>query len=72
MVKTNLIPWQHEAIVLTILTQRELTREEQLKVCQAYSKGRPPSGPYKALTELVEELKSEGLYELANLIIFPS
>jgi len=72
MVKTNLIPWQHEAIILTILTERELTREEELKVCQAYTKGTPPCGPYKSLTELVEELKNEGLSHLASLIVFPS
>ena len=32
MVKTNLIPWQHEAIIVTILTERKLTQEEEKKI----------------------------------------
>ena len=72
MVKTNLIPWQHEAIIVTILTERELTQEEENTVCRAYTKDTPPYGPYKSLTQLVEELRKDGYDYLASLIVFPS
>ena len=71
MIKTNLIPWQHEAIIVTIPTSRELTQKEKIKIANVYSKGRSPFSPRKTLTELVKELENEGLSDLANLIVFP-
>ena len=72
MVKTDLIPYQHEAIIVTILTKRELTREEERKVNEAFVKDCPPCGPYKSLDELVEELRNRGLSDIADLIVFPN
>lgn len=73
MVKTHLIPWQHEAIILTILTKRELTEQEKAIVCEAFIKDTPPYGrPYKSLPQLVEKLRQEGENYLASLIVFPS
>ena len=71
MVQTNLIPWEREAIIVTITTKRELTPQEERTVCQAYAKLTPPWRPYKSLSNLVEELENEGFYYLASLIVFP-
>ncbi len=74
MEKTHLIPWQHEPIILTILTKRELTEHEKAIVCKAFIKDTPPYGlrPYRSLSQLVEELRQEGEDYLASLIVFPS
>lgn len=71
MVKTNITPWQHEAVFVTLLTTRELSQKERLEMCKVYSKGSSPNGPYKSLTEFVSELENSDFPELANLIIFP-
>ena len=71
MVETFLVPWQHEAIVVKILTIRELTDTERHEVESVYRKGRGPFGPYRTLSETVEELRKTNPL-LATKIIIPS
>jgi len=70
MVETFLIPWQHEAIVVKILTTRELTDSERHEIEWAYSEGCGPFGPYRTLSETVKKLKKTNPL-LASYIIIP-
>ena len=69
MVETFLIPWQHEAIVVKILTTRELSDSEMHEIELAYSKGRSPLGPYRTLSETIEKLKETNPLLAMDIII---
>lgn len=69
MVETFLIPWQHEAIVVKILTTRELTDSEKHEIERAYSKVRSPLGPYRTLSETIEKLKETNPLLAMDIII---
>ena len=68
-VKTFLVPFPQYAVIISILTARELTKKEEKIVCEAYQKHATPFAPIKNLQLLVDELKSQGYYSLANEII---
>lgn len=67
-VKTTLIPWQHEAIIVEFSTKRTLTDEEKRIINGVISQRRP--GVLPKLTELVDDVE-EVDSELAKLIVVP-
>lgn len=69
MVKTDLLPWApHHAVIVTIGTTTELTRDEEKIIERAYSCS--PYGPYPELKEIVEEVRKTNPV-LASKIIIP-
>ena len=70
MVKTYLIPFMPmEAVIIVMDTTRDLTKEESRKLCDAYRNVGTPYEKLKSLDLLVDELKRQGEYSLADLII---
>ena len=68
MVENVLIPWQHESIIVNILTTRQITEKEKNVINTAFTSKCGPYGPYPSIYGIVEEVRKKDK-DLAGTII---